>query len=185
MLNLADVVLFLVVNVISQAAPSVGDPAPPTVTAALTDASRKSGYDAFDPEGRLVFRVSFTPAQGSDHGRLPAERVWEARRVRFLPEADRAIEEATSLSCPGIAYVLERMAALDLGRFNIVGATEPPKTLGPQFRDGHTYRFHGPGLDPVDARSRPSVEGSGGHVGDLGRVADFQLKDCWRRQTGR
>lgn len=180
--NLADAALFLILSGLLQEAPPVVDPAPP-IAPARSMRQGSLGYDTFDAEHRLMFRVTFTPVPGSDYGRPSDERVWEAERVRYLPVSDRMIETTTSLSCPGFIYVLEQMAALELGRFSVAGVTERPRTLGPQVRDGYTYRFHGPGLDPLEASRRLSVEGSSGQVRTLGQTADFQLKDCWRPQT--
>lgn len=176
MLNLAKGIMLLAQATLL---PSVGNPAPPTQASFMTEGPTTVGYDVFDAEGQLTYRVTFTPVPGSEFGRPPEERVWVARKVRFLPYAHRAVERTTSLECSGLPHVLERMAALEVGRFNIAGLTELPLAISPQTRDGYTYRFHGPGYDPVNAHTQLTVEGSAGHIGDLGQAADFQLKNCW------
>ena len=178
MRNLAELALALVVAGFPHDR-QPGDPVLPNMMASVTEDARSLGYDTFDAEGRLISRVTFTAVPGSNHGRLSDEHVWEARRVTFSPEDNGVVEEATSLNCPGLAPVLERMARLDPGRFNVLGVTPPPATLGPQVRDGYTYRFHGWALDPQDVRTRLSVEGAAGAVRELGRFADFQLEGCW------
>ena len=138
------------------------------------------GYDAFGPEGPLFYRTTFTPRPGSDFQRPAGETVWFARRERFEPSGDRGVEITSSLECPGLLHVLERLSALDAGRFNVSGISRRPLEFGPQSRDGYTYRFFGPGYGADDSFTRLSVEGSSGEVGALGQVADFQLQACWR-----
>lgn len=160
-------------------------PAPPIEAGFMTEGSiTRVGYDAFGPEGPLAYRTTFTPRPGSDFGRTADDTVWLARREQFKPEGTREVMVTSSLECPGLVYVLEQVSAFDTGRFNISGISRQPLRLGPQSRDGYTYRFFGPGYGADDSFIRLSIEGSSGDIGALGRVADFQLKDCWRHQVG-
>lgn len=185
MRSLVDAIGLVVLTTEPQVVSGVGDPAPPTVAAYVTEDARSLGYDTFDADGNLVFRVTFTAVSGESHDRPASERVWEARRVRFLPELARAVDRTTSLECPGFLHILERLAEMEVGRFDIPGITEAPVTIGPTVKDGYAYRFHGWGRGVANDRTRLSIEGSGGLVGDLGREADFQLKYCWRADPRR
>lgn len=168
-------------TIVPQSAPPVETPAHPTEAAFMVEGSRTVvGYDAFGPEGPLFYRTTFTPRPGSDFQRPAGETVWLARRERFEPQGNRSVEITSSLECPGLLYVLERVSALDAGRFDVSGISRRPLEFGPQSRDGYTYRFFGPGYDPVNAHTRLTVEGSSGDIGALGQVADFQLRACWR-----
>lgn len=156
-------------------------PAPPAEAAFMTEGSGTIiGYDAFGPEGPLAYRTTFTPRPGSDFGRPPADTVWVARREKFGPEGRRDVKITSSLECPGLVHVLERVSAFDTGRFSVSGISRLPLQFGPQSRDGYTYRFFGPGYGADDSFTRLSVEGSSGEVGALGQAADFQLQACWR-----
>lgn len=165
----------------SQAVQPVAPPTPPTQAAFMTEGSATvAGFDAFGPEGPLVYRTTFTPRPGPDFGGAAGETVWVGRRETFGPEGQRGVITTSSLKCPGLLYVLERISALDTGRFNLFGISRRPQGLGPQSRDGYTYRFFGPGYGADDSHTRLSVEGSSGDVGALGQLADFQLQACWR-----
>lgn len=166
-----------------QASTPVAPPTPPTQAAFMTEGSGTIvGYDAFGPEGPLVYRTTFTPRPGSDFQRPPSDTVWVARRERFEPEGLRGAEVTSSIECPALLYVLERVSELDPGRFRVFGISRSPLHLGPQSRDGYTYRFFGPGYGGDDSFVRLSVEGSSGEIGALGQLADFQLGNCWRSE---
>lgn len=156
---------------------------PPTQAAFMTEGSATVvGYDVFGPEGLLVYRTTFTPRPGADFGSSATDTVWLGRRETFGPTGQRDVTTTSSLECPGIIIVLERVAALDTGRFNVSGISRRPLGLGPQSRDGHTYRFFGPGYGPDDAHTRLSVEATTGAARDLGNVAETELSACWRSE---
>lgn len=167
----------------SQASPSTAPPTPPTQAAFMTEGSATVvGYDTFGPEGPLIYRTTFTPRPGPDFGRAAADTVWLGRRETFRPAGQRDVTITSSLECPGLIHVLERVSALDPGRFNVSGISRRPQGLGPQSRDGYTYRFFGPGYGADDSHTRLAVEGAAGAVRDLGAAADFQLRACWRSE---
>ncbi|HEY0927835.1 hypothetical protein [Brevundimonas sp.] len=132
------------------------------------------GYETFDADGTLIHRTTFTPETW-------AGRRWRAERESFDSGGVRALEATSTAECPGLGYVLERIATLNPGRFNVVGFSARPEELSPRTLDGYTYNFFGPGLDADNSDTRLAVRSGSGEVGALGRLADFQLKDCWRR----
>lgn len=138
------------------------------------------GYDAFGPDGPLAYRTTFTPKPGSDFGRPAEETVWVARRETFGSAGRQDVTVTSSIECPGLVHILERLSALNPGRFNLSGISKRPTGLGPQTRDSHTYRFFGPGYGADDSHTRLSIAGAAGELRDLGIAADFQLQACWR-----
>ncbi|MFC0633649.1 hypothetical protein [Brevundimonas balnearis] len=157
------------------------EPALPTRAAFLTPGSgRVVGYEAFDPEGVLVRRTTFTPTPGSDFGRAADERVWIARRQAVGADGRGTVEVTTSLECSTLVHALEQIANLDPGGFEVIGISPPPASLPPRTFDGYTYRVFGPGRGRDQANTRLSVESNSGEVGALGALADLQLRDCWR-----
>jgi hypothetical protein len=131
------------------------------------------GYETFDADGALIHRTTFTPETW-------AGRRWRAERESLDAQGTRALEATSTGECPGLGYVLERIATLNPGRFNVVGFSARPEELPPRTLDGYTYNFFGPGLDADNSDTWLSVRSGSGEVGMLGRLADFQLKDCWR-----
>lgn len=150
-----------------QAPPSYDDPVRSRQPAALI------GYDTLDADGVLIHRTTFTP-QTWDGGQ------WRAERENFDALAPRRLEATSTVECPGLRYVLERIAALDPGRFNVIGLSERPTELPPRTLDGYSYTLFGPGLDADNSDTRLSVRSGSGEIGALGGFADFQLKACWR-----
>jgi hypothetical protein len=164
-----------------QTDPSIASSSGPQQAAFMTEGSGTTvGYDVFGPEGPLASRTTFTPRPGSDFGRAAEDTVWIGRRETFGQAGGQDVTATSSIECPGLVHVLERISALNPGRLNVSGISRRATGLGPQSRDGSTYRFFGPGYGTDDSRVHLSVEGSAGDIKDLGMAADFQLQACWR-----
>ena len=167
----------LIAMLILQAPPAASPPAQEPAGTAETQLTLS--YEA-SADGNLVHRTSFTPRPGSSPPGASGGAVWDARRVTFQAGGVQRVESASTIGCPNIRYVLERISSLDPGGFDVFGLSLRPLGLRANSRDGYTYRFEGPGLDGGGAPTRLSVQGSSGHIGELGRTADDQLRDCWR-----
>ena len=179
MLNPVEIIHLLVSVVAFQ--PSQEMPVNSAQAEAAPEMSAPFGYEAYDAENRLDGRTSF--AFNPSPTGAPGTVVWTATRVSFRSDGTRVVSTASSVDCPRILYVLERFAALDVGGYHVLGISPALLSLGPQTRDGHTYRFWGAGVAGDGAQTRLTVQGSAGDVGSLGQLADFQLESCWSPQA--
>lgn len=105
-----------------QTDPSIASSSGPQQAAFMTEGSGTTvGYDVFGPEGPLASRTTFTPRPGSDFGRAAEDTVWIGRRETFGQAGGQDVTATSSIECPGLVHVLERISALNPGRLNVSG----------------------------------------------------------------